>query len=525
MRQAAGTEPDGTQAPPRHTAMPRRLSTRLVWITMISIFLAEVLIFVPSIAKFRQDWLGAKVESVAVASFASGQGNGTGDPMLSAEREAELLRALDAQLIAVEGDGASRLLARLPEVSTVQKDVALDATSPPASVLAAFATLMGDGSQILRVHGPIGDGSMRAELVTSERALRAAMLEFAWEFFLISLIIAVFAGLFLNLAIDRILVRPIRQMTQSMISFGAMPEDPERIIEASTRDDELGLAERELARMQGTLAQTLRERRHLADLGLAVSKINHDLRNTLASAQLVSDRLSDIPDPDVQRFAPTLLRSLDRALAYTQSVLAYGKASEALPVKRKLRFAELVDEILDTARLRATSRIELVNAVPAGMEIEIDAEQFQRALSNLVRNSLEALESDDTQALVRRVTVSAERTGNSVLIAVEDTGPGLSGPAKTGLFQAFRGSTRLGGTGLGLAIAAEIVEAHGGRIRHCDGPSPGARFEIELPGRPVNGNGAARNGAREIATVVRNSWSGVPSRAAEPAGAAAKTDI
>ncbi len=66
------------------------------------------------------------------------------------------------------------------------------------------------------------------------------------------------------------------------------------ILKPSERQDELGIAERELAGMQGVLADTLRQQRRLADLGLAVSKINHDLRNILASAQLISDRLSDV---------------------------------------------------------------------------------------------------------------------------------------------------------------------------------------------------------------------------------------
>ncbi len=489
--------------------MPRRLSTRLVWITMVSILLAQIIIFVPSIGSFRNEWLGSKIEAVAVASFASGQGNGLEGPMLSAHREAELLRALGAQLIAVESEGTPRLLARLPEVTTVQQEIVLDQETKLDSVVSAISSLFRDGRQVIRVRGPIGDGSMRAEVVMEEGALCSELRDFAREFILISLIVAIFAGLFLNIALDRLLVGPIRQMTASMIRFGEQPEDPERVIVPSPRDDELGLAGRELQRMQKTLARTLRERRHLADLGLAVSKINHDLRNTLASAQLVSDRLSDIPDPDVQRFLPTLIRSLDRAIAYTRSVLAYGRAAEALPVRRKLRLFVLAEEILDSARAEADPGLEFVNAVPPGLEIEADPEQFHRALSNLVRNAREALELDATQGLVRRITVGASPSPETVLVFVEDTGPGLSEQAKGSLFQAFRGSTRAGGTGLGLAIAAEIVESHGGRIRHRDWSAPGARFEIELPKageraqRRPNGRQAAPGGASGLADLAR----------------------
>lgn len=479
---------------------------------MSAILLAQIIILLPSVANFRTDWLASKIEAVALASFASGQGNGVDGPMLSPEREAELLGVLGAELIAVEAEGTVRLLARVPDVSTAQREVELEVESFPAGLLQALRTMMDDGRDVMRVRGPIGDGSMQGEVVIAETALRAALWEHARKFLLVGLMIALFAGLFLSVAIDRLLVGPIRQMTLSMICFGQQPEDPARVIVPSGRDDELGLASRELARMQGTLARTLRERRHLADLGLAVSKINHDLRNTLASAQLVSDRLSDIADPEVQRFAPTLIRSLDRALTYTRSVLAYGRAAEALPVKRKLRLSILVEEILDGARARAGSGIELVNEVPAAMEIEVDPEQFHRALGNLVRNSLDALEADEGEALVRQIRVWAEASEGGALIAVEDTGPGLSEQAKKGLFQAFRGSTRLGGTGLGLAIASEIVESHGGRIRHSDRAQPGARFEIELP-RPV-GEEPAREGAAGLMSALR----GARTNGAHPAG-------
>ncbi len=460
--------------------LPRRLSTRLVWATMISVMIAEVLIFVPSLANFRKEWLHSKIETVAVASFAAGQGDEDG-VMLTPEGEAQLLRALDAELIAVDAGGTSRLLARSPEVSTVDREVDLERESVLGSIAQAFDTLAFGERRALRVLGDIGDGSMRAEAVISERPLRRDMLAYARELLVISLLIAGFVGLLMNIAINHFLLRPIRGLTQAMIRFAEQPEDPTRIVPTSGRDDEIGIAEAELARMQAILARTLRERRHLADLGLAVSKINHDLRNTLASAQLVSDRMSDIPDPQVQRFAPTLIRSLDRALFYTRSVLNYGRAVEETPVKRRLRLFLLVEEIFDTAATRGDSRIELVNAVPDTLEVDVDPDQFHRALSNLVRNAMEAVESNDSDALVRRVEISATLASSFVTIGVEDTGPGLSEQARATLFQAFRGSTRAGGTGLGLAIAAEIVEAHGGRIRYRDDIFPGARFEIEIP--------------------------------------------
>src|ERR671935_29474 len=112
--------------------------------------------------------------------------------------------------------------------------------------------------------------------------------------------------------------------------------------------DDVGIAERELAAMQGDLASMLQHKSRLAALGLAVSKINHDLRNLLASAQLFSDRLSQVPDPNVQRFAPKLMRSLERAIAFCQSTLSYGQAQEPPPDRRMVPLEPLVEEVRET---------------------------------------------------------------------------------------------------------------------------------------------------------------------------------
>ncbi len=104
----------------------------------------------------------------------------------------------------------------------------------------------------------------------------------------------------------------------------------------SGRRDELGDAEIRLAGMEEALSRALHQKQRLADLGLAVSKINHDLRNLLASAQLFLERLEHVPDPTVKRLAPKILATLDRAVGYTQAVMSYGKAQERAPQRRLL---------------------------------------------------------------------------------------------------------------------------------------------------------------------------------------------
>jgi signal transduction histidine kinase len=240
----------------------------------------------------------------------------------------------------------------------------------------------------------------------------------------------------------------------------------------------------------------LSEQKHLADLGLAVSKINHDMRNILASAQLMSDRLRQVKDPTVQAFAPKLLRALDRAVSYSEGVLHYGRTQEPPPSRRRLRLRQLVEDV--HGLLDIEQGIEFVNAIEPAFEVDADSEQLFRVLTNLCRNSVQAMAADNESALVRRLAVSAVRLGSVSRIVVTDTGPGLPPKARENLFAAFRGSARSGGTGLGLAIAHELIRAHGGTVELVESIGGRTTFAVTIPDQPVRLD-QARNGLRRPA--------------------------
>ncbi len=249
--------------------------------------------------------------------------------------------------------------------------------------------------------------------------------------------------------------------------------------------DEISLAENALAEMQTALANELSEKKHLAALGLAVAKINHDLRNMLASAQLISDRLASGSDPLTRRLAPKLVATLDRAIAFCQSTLTYGRAAERAPIPSRLKLHQLVAEAAEIVSPADIGRIPIINSVPRGFELLADNEHLLRIMVNLFRNAVEALQGAGPQpGLAPQVRVSARREGANVSIEIEDTGPGIPPMARERLFDAFQGSTRLGGSGLGLAIAAELVRSHGGDLIILDSkPQNGATFRIRLPDR------------------------------------------
>lgn len=460
------------------------LSSKLLWLTILFVMIAEVLIFVPSVANTRVRWLADRLNVAAAAAVVIDAVNEVDLPRAIQD---DALMATGTKAIVLRKDGASRLIASadMPVAVTHQYD--LSAVTPVGAIVDAFDTFVFGGDRVIRVYGPVADDpDMQIELVMADAPLRHAMLIYGRNVFLLSVVISVITASLMFLAIHRLLFRPVRRVTANMQAFARDPENPANIIVPGPAVDELTAAEGHLAAMQTQLQQTLKEQRHLADLGLAVSKINHDMRNILTSAQLMSDRLATIDDPMVKRFAPKLLRTIDRAVSYSGEVLAYGKAREAQPRRRFINLSTLAGEVRDIVSEETDLDIQYLLEIDPALEIEADSDQLFRVLYNLVRNAVQAFGSDsDDEALVRRITLSAHRTGTVVEIRVADTGPGLPAKARENLFQPFRGSARSDGTGLGLAIARELVIAHGGSIALDETVTQGCAFCIELPDQPV----------------------------------------
>ncbi|MEP3438004.1 MAG: HAMP domain-containing sensor histidine kinase [Hoeflea sp.] len=471
--------------PTASTPRALSLSSKLLWLTILFVMIAEVLIFVPSVANTRVRWLTDRLNTAAAAAVVIDAVN---EMELPQSIQDDALMATGTKAIVLRKDGASRMIASADMPPTVTHQYDLSAVTPVGAIIDAFDTFLFGGDRVIRVYGPVADDpDMQIELVLSDAPLRHAILIYGRNVFLLSLLISFITAGLVFFAINRIMIRPVRRMTENMQAFSHDPENPARIIVPRQVGDELGVAEGHLSVMQSRLQQTLKQQRHLADLGLAVSKINHDMRNILSSAQLMSDRLAMIDDPMVKRFAPKLLRTIDRAVSYSGEVLAYGKAREAKPRRRFINLVTLACEVRDIVAEETEADIAYVLDIEETLEVEADSDQMFRVIYNLVRNAVQAFGADpaDDAALVQRITLSARRAGSVVEIRVADTGPGLPAKARENLFQPFRGSARSGGTGLGLAIARELVIAHGGSITLDETVTQGTAFRIELPDQPV----------------------------------------
>ncbi|MDH6230882.1 signal transduction histidine kinase [Mesorhizobium soli] len=488
MADSAITDPGRSQA--RTVPLARGLSTKLLVLTAIFVLFAEILIFLPSIAYFRLRWLEERLGTAAAVSVLLVQNN---SPGLSRDVQDEVLRSMGVKAIAIRDGGESRMLVASEVPQQVDEHIDLGNTGPVVAMREALDTLVFGGNRILRVFGHVGDSEKEFELIITDHKLRKAMLTYSRNVALLSLLISLFTATLVFYAIDRIMIRPIRDMTRSMLTFSQAPDDPGSIITPEPRADEIGVAERELSDMQLRLQRTLGEQKHLADLGLAVSKINHDMRNILASAQLMSDRLSMVKDPTVQSLVPKLVRALNRAVSYSEGVITYGRTQEAPPSRRRLRLRQTIEDVQGLLGIEPEGDIEFENLVAADFEIDADSEQLVRVLTNLCRNSLQAMAGDKESAIVKRLSISAERNGSVSRILVADTGPGLPQKARENLFSAFRGSARSGGTGLGLAIAYELVRAHGGTLELVESVGGRTVFSITIPDQPVRLDEARTN--------------------------------
>jgi len=481
------SEPFATTAPdaPRPGRRWRvSLSSKLLVLTILFVMLAEVLIYVPSVANFRLNWLNDRLAAAHTAALvleAAPKG------MVPESLAKKILASIGARAVAMKMGNQRRLLASSDMPSAVEQSVDVRTITWWSSIEEAFDTLLNcKTGDVMRLVGPapMTNGDF-LEIVLDETPLRNAMWTFSVNILLLSLAISGITAMLVYLALHYLLVRPMGRITQNMVAFRADPENPARVIASSGRNDEIGVAQEELAAMQREIASMLHQKNRLASLGLAVSKINHDLRNLLASAQLFSDQLSTLPDPKVQRFAPKLMRTLERAIAFCQSTLSYGAVQEPPPERKTIPVEPLIDEVYEALGLGLDVPIRWIVAVEKGLTVEADHDQLFRVLVNVARNAMQALESRGNRDPARdQIRITGRREGSVAVIEVSDTGPGVPEKARAHLFQAFQGSTRPGGSGCGLAIAAELVRAHGGDIRLVPG-TIGATFSITIPDRAV----------------------------------------
>lgn len=455
--------------------MLNSLSGRLLILTTVFVLIAELLIFVPSVARFREDYFLNRLERAQIASLAL-----LAEDMISPELEAELLENAGVYNVVLRRDEVRQLILSSPIPTPIHKT--FDMRDPSAWTLIKDAIMrIGDTEErVIRVIGnPVQDGGLLIEITLPTKPLRSALIDYGINILILSAVISIITASLLFLAVRRFIVKPMRGVVDHMQAYAKAPEDARRIIMPTAGITELREAEDALASMQTQLTGALKQKERLAQLGGAVSKISHDLRNILTSAVLFTDRIETSEDPTVRRLAPKLVNSITRAVNLCESTLAFGRVDEPAPRLSRVSLSEIVDDVVAGERLAVGDYdMSFAEDIPAGMSVRADGEQLYRVIGNLVRNARQAIVATGKAG---EIAITADEDDDVWTIALTDTGPGLPAKAREHLFEAFQGGTTRGGSGLGLAIAAELVRGHGGRLDLERTDETGTCFVISLP--------------------------------------------
>ena len=475
-----------TATPTLPDRVRRSLSAKLLVLTIIFVFIAELIVLVPSVSDQRIGWLRDRLDSAYLVALALD----SPDQMIDLEAAEKLFATANILGVTIDADGT-----RMPVMTTrltaqqsrVMRFVNLNRDMPQKRIADAWMTMFSAGDHSIRVVGrPANARNVEVDMFVSQAALRRDLRVFARNVLGLSLIISSLTAAAIYAALNAMIVRPVKRVTHNMMAFEKNPEDAGAILIPSLRADEIGVAERSLASLERRLQTLLTERRRLAALGAGISKISHDLRNILASAQLMSDRLAKSEDPRVRKLSPRLISALDRAIALSRDTLSYARMEPSALKIAPVNLRSLIDNVFDDCLALG---VNLVNEAPADLVVSADPTQLYRALFNLVKNAVEALSPADEDGAPRAregaaVIVRARQENDAAAIDIVDNGPGLPQAAIDSLFEPFKGSLKPGGSGLGAAIALEIARAHHGSLSLVKSDAGGATFRLTLPAPP-----------------------------------------
>ncbi|MFN3834683.1 MAG: ATP-binding protein [Glycocaulis sp.] len=468
-RQDMAAAPQGARA-----RLFTSLRGRLLLLTIAFVLIAETLIFFPAAATFRNGWLSDRANAAHLAAMAAE----LAEDNLPEEAVRELLAGADAIGVARVYGGTTELLLGGDTGRAALLNEDRTRPRPLRDMAAVLRTLTGPpGRLIVLTAIPETRPDERILVILPEAPLREELAAFTVRLFWFFLFIALVTGGLIYMALLFLFVRPMRHLSLAMTAFQEDPSDATRILAASTRHDEIGEAERALSAMQADVLAAMRQRERLASLGLAVAKINHDLRNVLASAQLVSDRLAASEDARTAAMGQRLVRAVDRGIRLCSEVLEYGRSRERPPALEPVALHGLLEEVAAEAR-GSLPGARWINEVSPALEVMGERDSLHRLFGNLARNALQAMK----EAGGAELRVSAEASGGRVRVRMADTGPGIPRHIAGQLFTPFSGSGAPGSTGLGLSITRELAGLMGGSvILESTGPD-GTVFMVELAG-------------------------------------------
>lgn len=452
----------------------RRLSGKLLLMTILFVMIAEVLIFIPSSAVFRHNWLQERAEYAGLLTLAiEGVPNFQGTEMLSKQ----FMEDTGVSMVSQKREGRSQLVLGMPPTSSTIIVADLRTPNRLVNFRETGRAFFGSGEGNIRIlSNPTVSGVDALEVLVPQAALKQSLRDYCNNILLWSFAISILTGLMIYAALSRVIVKPIQQLARGLAAFR---EDPRKRIGNDpkiTREDEIGQLEHEFVDMKEGVRTAFQQQERLATIGMAMAKINHDLRNVMTSARLISDRLADDKEERVATMGARLVKAVERGVKLCEATLSFSQSVEERPDPKPVRLARLISEVADDV-MAEEGLVKLTNKVPTDMVVRADPDQIYRVFHNLFRNAVQSMGESEEKLM----SISATAMDDKACIDVTDTGPGLPKTALDNLFKAFTSSARKGGTGLGLTISRELARANGGNLSLKNTNESGTVFIVALP--------------------------------------------
>ena len=337
----------------------------------------------------------------------------------------------------------------------------------PYAITFTLEELCSDDEDLIKLGGNIAKIGV-ITLIVPPNWTTPAIRAYMGRIGILVMVLVLMVGLPFGLVVEWRVIGPLRRLIESITQFAQSPFNATAEWQQQNRGiiDE---AHNALVSLQHRTQYELAQREKLAALGEAVAKINHDMRNVLSSAVLVSDTLTASNDPKVVRAAPLVNGAIDRAITLCQQLLGYLNTTKEL---------NIADTKMETILTECRRQLDLDISYDGPESLLVDNDQFFRLVFNLMDNA--------KKAGAGQIMISVWRTGRSTVIDISDNGPGIPQSARAGLFTPFQSSSR-GSTGLGLSIARDIAFAHGGDLKLSRSSEAGTEFRLRLPYDVIHG--------------------------------------
>ncbi len=223
------------------------------------------------------------------------------------------------------------------------------------------------------------------------------------------------------------------------------------------------------------LAEQLISKSRLSAIGMAASKIIHDIKTPLTVIVLTAQLIESV-FPGSNEFTDSIIKQTKLVDQLVREILDFAKGNEVEPLIQKVDLDKFFDDILETYGHALQGREITMTALSSVKEpVYFDEGKIRRVVLNLVKNSSEAIPEGGS------INLSARAQSGWLQISVIDNGPGLPENIRQNLFKPFFSEGKAHGTGLGLAICQKLVKEHQGRLEYIPVETGGARFDIRLP--------------------------------------------